>query len=166
MDPIFMQRALELARDAIGKPGMLPYAAVVVRDGAIIGEGVNRSRERLDPTSHGEIEAVKAACKALGTTRLDGAELYTSCEPCAMCVATMMLAGIERFYYAASLADSTAMYARLVAHDPAWTRRIEPLELARQVALPPGERMMQGLPLNSRDGAAVLNAFARHVIEG
>ncbi len=164
MNDQFMQRALDMARDAIGKPGQLPYAAVVVRGDTIIGEGINRSREQFDPTSHGEIEAVKAACQALSTTRLDGTELYSSCEPCAMCVATMYLAGIERFYFAASLADSTAMYARLVAHDPAWTRRIEPDELARQVALAPSDRTMPGLALRQPDGIAVLDAFARHVV--
>lgn len=102
----FMQRALALSAQALTEPGTEPFGAVVVKDGAIVGEGFNHSVARSDPTSHGEIEAIRDACRKLGTVDLAGCDLYTSCEPCAMCVAAMHIAGIRKLYYAASLAQS------------------------------------------------------------
>ena len=103
----FMQRALALSAQALTVPGTEPFGAVVVKDGAIVGEGFNHSVAHADPTSHGEIEAIRDACRRLGTVDLAGCELYTSCEPCAMCVAAMHIAGM---YYAASLAQSGAAF--------------------------------------------------------
>lgn len=102
----FMQRALALSAQALHEPGTEPFGAVVVKDGAIVGEGFNHSVAHSDPTSHGEVEAIRDACRRLGTVDLAGCELYTSCEPCAMCVAAMHIAGIGKLYYAASLAQS------------------------------------------------------------
>jgi tRNA(Arg) A34 adenosine deaminase TadA len=102
----FMQRALALSALALTQPGTEPFGAVVVKDGAIVGEGFNHSVAHSDPTSHGEVEAIRDACRRLGTVDLSGCELYTSCEPCAMCAAAMHIAGIARLYYAASLAQS------------------------------------------------------------
>jgi guanine deaminase len=102
----FMQRALALSAQALTEPGTEPFGAVVVKDGAIVGEGFNHSVAHSDPTSHGEIEAIRDACHKLGTVDLAGCDLYTSCEPCAMCVAAMHIAGIRKLYYAASLAQS------------------------------------------------------------
>lgn len=102
----FMQRALALSAHALTQPGTEPFGAVVVKDGAIVGEGFNHSVAHSDPTSHGEVEAIRDACRRLGTVDLSGCELYTSCEPCAMCAAAMHIAGIARLYYAASLAQS------------------------------------------------------------
>ena len=76
---------------------------MVVKDGKIVGEGLNESAKKFDPTSHGEVEAVRDACRNLKTTDLSGCELYTSCEPCSVCVSTMIMAGISRMYYGASL---------------------------------------------------------------
>ena len=104
--PPFMQRALALSARALTEPGTEPFGAVVVKDGAIVGEGFNHSVAHADPTSHGEVEAIRDACRKLGTVNLAGCELYTSCEPCAMCVAAMHIAGIGKLYYAASLAQS------------------------------------------------------------
>jgi len=101
-----MQRALALSAQALTQPGTEPFGAVVVKDGAIVGEGFNHSVAHSDPTSHGEVEAIRDACRRLGTVDLSGCELYTSCEPCAMCAAAMHIAGIARLYYAASLAQS------------------------------------------------------------
>jgi tRNA(Arg) A34 adenosine deaminase TadA len=105
-DPQFMQRALALSAQALHTPGTEPFGAVVVKDGAIVGEGFNHSVAHADPTSHGEVEAIRDACRRLGTVSLAGCTLYTSCEPCAMCVAAMHIAGIGQLYYAASLAQS------------------------------------------------------------
>lgn len=102
----FMQRALALSAQALTQLGTEPFGAVVVKDGAIVGEGFNHSVAHSDPTSHGEVEAIRDACRRLGTVDLSGCELYTSCEPCAMCAAAMHIAGIARLYYAASLAQS------------------------------------------------------------
>jgi guanine deaminase len=102
----FMQRALALSAQALAEPGTEPFGAVVVKDGAIVGEGFNHSVAHSDPTSHGEVEAIRDACRKLGTVSLAGCQLYTSCEPCAMCVAAMHIAGIGQLYYAASLAQS------------------------------------------------------------
>lgn len=98
----FMARAIELSKAALTKPGTEPFGAVVVLDGEIVGEGLNHSLANLDPTSHGEVEAIRDACRRLGRVDLSGADLYTSCEPCALCVSTMAIAGIAHLYYAAS----------------------------------------------------------------
>src|ERR1043165_311824 len=102
-DEKFMRRAIELSPQALAPPRAGPSGAVVVRDGKIVGEGLNQSAKNFDPTSHGEVEAVRDACRNLKTTDLSGAELYTSCEPCSVCVSTMIMAGISRMYYGASL---------------------------------------------------------------
>ena len=105
-----MQRALALSAQALDEPGTEPFGAVVVKDGAIVGEGFNHSVAHFDPTSHGEIEAIRDACRNLETVNLDGCELYTSCEPCALCAAAMHIAGIGRLYYAASMSQAGAAF--------------------------------------------------------
>ena len=105
-DETFMRRALALSARALDTPGTEPFGAVVVKQGEIVGEGFNHSVAHRDPTSHGEVEAIRDACRRLETLDLAGCELYTSCEPCAMCVAAMHIAGISKLYYAASLAQS------------------------------------------------------------
>ena len=101
----FMARAIEIARTAMLENGAAPFGAVVVRDGEIVGEGVNNVVNHHDPTSHGEVEAIRDAGRRTGSWDLSGCELYTSCEPCEMCVAAMYWARIDRFYYAATLTD-------------------------------------------------------------
>jgi len=112
-DKYFMQRAIDIAAAAIDDPGARPYGAVVVRDGRIIGEGLNRSAEKLDPTSHGETEAIRDACRNTGSTDLTGCTLYASCEPCPLCVAAMLIAGISRLCYAVSTEESAAILSVL-----------------------------------------------------
>jgi len=109
----FMLRALELSAQALHTPGTEPFGAVVVKDGKIVGEGFNHSLAHFDPTSHGETEAIRDACRNLQTVDLRGCELYTSCEPCALCVAAMNIAGIGKMYYAANLTQSDAALADL-----------------------------------------------------
>jgi len=106
----FMKRAIALSAQALTTPGTEPFAALVVKDGVVVGEGFNHSVAHFDPTSHGEIEAIRDACRNLKTVDLGGCELYTSCEPCALCVAAMRIAGIGQLYYAASLAQSGAAF--------------------------------------------------------
>ena len=104
----FMRRAIRISARAVDTPGTEPFGAVVVKDGRIVGEGINRSLMHLDPTSHGETEAIRDACRNLGTVDLRGCELYSSCEPCPLCVAAMYIAGIARLYYAADLATANS----------------------------------------------------------
>lgn len=160
MHDTFMRRALEIARQSLGDPGALPYAAVVVKDGVIVGEGLNRVDGRKDPTSHGEVEAIRDACARLGTIDLTGCDLYTTAEPCSMCVATMYLSGIQRLYYALAVPDSAAFMARLAARDPKWRRRISADDLRREVALPMHQRQMPAEAVLADEAQAVFEEFA------
>ena len=96
-----MARALDLAREA-AQAGEVPVGAVVVKDGAIVGEGHNAPRALADPTAHAEVLALRRAAAALGTGRLDGCELWVTLEPCAMCAGAIVHARIERLYYGAA----------------------------------------------------------------
>ena len=102
----FLRCAIALATKnvASGKGG--PFAAVIVRDGRIVGEGANSVTSTCDPTAHGEVNAIRAACKALGTFTLAGCQLYTSCEPCPMCLAASYWARLDAIYYGCSAADA------------------------------------------------------------
>ena len=102
----FLRRAIEISATAIESPGTEPFGAVIVKDGQIVGEGINRSVMNHDPTSHGETEAIRDACRNLGTVDLRGCALYSSCEPCALCVAAMNIAGIAALYYAADMGQA------------------------------------------------------------
>jgi len=152
----FMARAIELSRLALDAPGLRPFGAVVVKDGRIVGEGVNAAGGKHDPTSHGEVEAVRAACAALATTDLDGCDLYTSCEPCAMCTATMHLAGIARVFYAASADDSAAAFAARGRSASRWPSA----ELRAEIAKPIDARRMPAAQLGRDEAVAVIEAFA------
>jgi tRNA(Arg) A34 adenosine deaminase TadA len=105
-NPEFLRRAIVLAtRNVdIGMGG--PFAAVIVHDGKIVGEGVNTVTSSNDPTAHGEVNAIRAACTALRAFTLAGCELYTSCEPCPMCLAACYWARLDAVYYGASAADA------------------------------------------------------------
>jgi len=106
VNPEFLRRAIQLATQNVreGKGG--PFGAVIVRDGKIIGEGANSVTAGNDPTAHGEINAIRAAARALGQFDLTGCELYTSCEPCPMCLAAAYWARISAIYYGANAADA------------------------------------------------------------
>lgn len=101
----FMARAIEISRRDMLEKGAAPFAAVIVKDGRIVGEGCNQVVANHDPTSHGEVEAIRDAGRNLGTWDLSGCDLYTTCEPCEMCVAAMYWARIDRMYYANTLTD-------------------------------------------------------------
>jgi guanine deaminase len=111
----FLHRAIELAVQN-ASTGQLPFGALVVRDGDILGTGVNTELRDLDPTGHAEVGAVRSACRELGTLTLPGAVLASSCEPCALCHATAVLAGISRVVYAAPKELAAAMLS--AAEDP------------------------------------------------
>jgi guanine deaminase len=105
-NPVFMQRAIQLAIENVraGKGG--PFAAVIVKDGEIVGEGANSVTSTNDPTAHGEINAIRNACRALNTFTLKGCEMYTSCEPCPMCLAATYWARIDAIYFGSNSDDA------------------------------------------------------------
>jgi guanine deaminase len=126
-NPDFMRRAIALASENVrtGRGG--PFGAVIVKSGVIIGEGSNTVTRDNDPTAHAEVSAIRAACKALAAFTLKGCEIYSSCEPCPMCLSAIYWARIDRIWYGNTSAD-----AARIAFDDA--------SLYREVALPPRDR--------------------------
>jgi tRNA(Arg) A34 adenosine deaminase TadA len=102
----FMREAIHLSLQQVrhGKGG--PFGAIVVRDGKVVGRGCNQVTLANDPTAHAEIVAIRAACKRLGMFRLDGCVLYTSCEPCPMCLSAIYWARLGQVYYANTRRDA------------------------------------------------------------
>jgi tRNA(Arg) A34 adenosine deaminase TadA len=95
----FMRRAIALATDNVLTHKGGPFGAVIVKDGQIVGEGVNTVTATNDATAHAEVNAIRNACHKLNTFDLSGCELYTSCEPCPMCWTASYWAGIKTIYY-------------------------------------------------------------------
>jgi guanine deaminase len=98
--------ACAIAGAEAGRGG--PFGAVVVKDGVVIAEACNHVVEKNDPTAHAEVEAIRAACAALGSFQLDGCEVYASCEPCPMCLGALFWARPRAVYFAATRADAAA----------------------------------------------------------
>lgn len=105
-NPEFLRRAIALATQnaTVGTGG--PFGAVIVHGGKIVAEGANSVTATNDPTAHAEMNAIRAAAKALATFTLDGCDLYTSCEPCPMCLAAAYWAHVDAVYYGAGAADA------------------------------------------------------------
>ena len=101
----FMQRAIELSIESINSGGG-PFGSVIVKDDKIISEGMNRVTVDNDPTSHGEIVAIRNACKKLNTFNLSNCSLYSSCEPCPMCMSAIYWSRIGKVYYANTRDDA------------------------------------------------------------
>ena len=102
----FMQRAAELALRKMRENSGGPFGAIIVRGGEVVAEGWNQVTSGNDPTAHAEIVAIRNACASLKTFSLDGCEIYTSCEPCPMCLGAIYWARLERLYYANSRQDA------------------------------------------------------------
>jgi guanine deaminase len=107
MSADFMRRAIALALENI-RAGGGPFAAVIVKDGRIIAEGANRVTATNDPTAHAEVVAIREACRALRSFQLDGCDLYTTCEPCPMCLGAIYWARPSRVFYAGNASDAAA----------------------------------------------------------
>ncbi len=105
-DEKFIIRAIELGRSSMQKNQGGPFGAVVVLDGAILGEGSNSVTSNNDPTAHAEINAIRQACAKKGNYSLEGAVIYTSCEPCPMCLGAIYWARISKVVYAATREDA------------------------------------------------------------
>jgi guanine deaminase len=108
-NPIFMQQAIALATENVTSGAGGPFGAVVVRDGVVIATGANRVTLNNDPTAHAEVMAIRAACQALNTFQLTGCTVYTSCEPCPMCLAAIYWARCSAIYYGNTAADAAAI---------------------------------------------------------
>lgn len=109
----FMKRAIEISRTALTTPGTEPFGAVIVLNGKIVGEGLSRALATLDVTSHGEIEAIRDANRRLKRLDLSDCEIYTSCEPCPLCVAAIGIARLKKMYYAAARDQCSEAFAVL-----------------------------------------------------
>ncbi len=138
-NPEFLRRAIVLATQNVVSGEGGPFGAVVVRAGKIVGEGANAVTATNDPTAHGEIVAMRAAAQALGTFTLAGCALYSSCEPCPMCLAAAYWARLDAIYYGACAADAAQagfddafLYAEM-RKDPAM-RRMPSMQLLGEEA--------------------------------
>ncbi len=128
-EEVFMKEAIRLSITNVteGKGG--PFGAVIVKDGKIIARGANQVTSSNDPTAHAEVVAIRNACKILDTFQLDGCDLYTSCEPCPMCLGAIYWARPARLFYANTKADAAAI-------------QFDDQFIYEEIALPLGERKL------------------------
>jgi tRNA(Arg) A34 adenosine deaminase TadA len=130
MNGKFMREAIRLSIQMMRRGQGGPFGAVVVRKGKIVGRGSNQVTSANDPTAHAEIDAIRAACKRLKTFQLDDCELYTSCEPCPMCLSAIYWARLGNVFYGNTRQDA----ARIDFDDDL---------IYREVALPIGKRTLK-----------------------
>lgn len=141
-----MRRALRLALEHMQAGEGGPFGAVVVCQGQVVGEGWNQVIKTNDPTAHAEVQAIRAACARLGRFELPDCELYTSCEPCPMCLGAAYWARIPRVYFAADRHEA----ARGGFQDE---------DMYRELALDPAARRVALLPLLAEEGRAPFDAW-------
>jgi tRNA(Arg) A34 adenosine deaminase TadA len=139
MDNTFMARAIQLALDNVRSGNGGPFGAVIVRDGNFFAEAANRVTASNDPTAHAEVLAIRKACQKMGGFELKGCEIYSSCEPCPMCLGAIYWARLDRVYFAGQAADAarygfddSAIYAEF-NHPPA-ERKIPMIAMMRDEA--------------------------------
>lgn len=140
-----MRRAIALAVENVANGGG-PFGAVIARDGEIVAEGVNRVTANYDPTAHAEVSAIRTACSQLQTFDLTGCEIYTSCEPCPMCLGAIYWAHLDRIYYGANQHDAAA-----INFDDAF--------IYRELAVPVEEREKQMTALLPDEALAAFEAW-------
>jgi guanine deaminase len=107
-NPIFMEKAIALATENVTSGRGGPFGSVIVRDGSVVATGANLVTVANDPTAHAEVVAIRNACAALASFRLDGCQIYTSCEPCPMCLGAIHWAHCDAIFYGNSSADAAA----------------------------------------------------------
>ena len=135
-----MRRAIELAVQNVQTGAGGPFAALVVKDGKVIAQGTNRVTATNDPTAHAEVVAIREACRALGSFQLDACDLYTTCEPCPMCLGAIYWARPARVFFAGNAKDAAAagfddrfIYEQLAQpHDQ---RKIPMIQILREESL-------------------------------
>ena len=134
-----MRKAIELSVKNVAEGGG-PFGAVIARNGEIVATGVNRVTDEHDPTAHAEVSAIRAACRKLNTFDLSGCEIYTSCEPCPMCLGAIYWAHLDRMYYgnnqhdAAEIGFDDAFIYKEIALKPE-ERRLAPTRLLPEEAI-------------------------------
>ena len=139
-DKEFMRRAIELAQNGVDANDGGPFGAIVVCDGEIVGEGCNRVTSTNDPTAHAEVVAIREACKKLNSFQLAGCIIYTSCEPCPMCLGAIYWARPKQMFFACTREDAAEVgfddqliYEEL--ERPIAERRIESINFLRDEGL-------------------------------
>lgn len=147
MHEAFMRRAIALSREKMREDEGGPFAAVIVRDGTIIAEGWNQVTGHNDPTAHAEIVAIREACRTLGCFSLEGCAIYTSCEPCPMCLSAIHWAHIDHVYYANTAGDAAS-----IGFDDA--------RLYAELALPAGARTLSMTRLLAGEALEVFSEWA------
>lgn len=119
----YMQMAIDEARSGIKMQHGGPFGSVIVKDGKIVGSGHNMVLKNNDPTCHGEVSAIRNACANLGTFDLGGCELYTTGEPCPMCISACLWANISKVYYGCTLEDNSSIGFRDTRFDGLFSGR-------------------------------------------
>ena len=141
-----MQEAIRLAIEGVSTGRGGPFGAVVVKDGQIVGRGCNEVTTSNDPTAHAEILAIRQACRELGVFHLADCELYTSCEPCPMCLSAIYWARIERYYFGCTAHDAVAIdFADEV--------------IRHELSVPPAQRAIPAIPLMRAEALAAFAAW-------
>ncbi len=140
MDNLFMARAIQLAVENVRSASGGPFGAVIVRDGGIVAEGANQVTSSNDPTAHAEVLAIRAACAKLKAFELHDCDIYTSCEPCPMCLGAIYWARLSRIYFASAAVDASkagfddSLIYREIAQ-PHAQRAIPMIQLMREESL-------------------------------
>ena len=140
-----MREAIRLASANVENGGG-PFGAVIVRGGEIIATGVNRVTANCDPTAHAEVSAIRAAAQKLGTFNLSGCDIYSSCEPCPMCLGAIYWARLDRLFYGNTKAD-----AARIGFDDAF--------IYKELALPLSERTLRAEQLLGKEAIATFEAW-------
>jgi len=140
MDQSFMARAIELSIENVRSDRGGPFGAVIVKDGSIIAEGTNQVTSTHDPTAHAEVIAIRQACRNLSVFQLHRCEIYTSCEPCPMCLGAIYWAHLSRIYFATHATDASTVgfddsliYREIT--QPYSKRQIPMIQMMREEAL-------------------------------
>lgn len=138
-DRKFMRQAIDLSIENVRNGGG-PFGAVIVRNGEVVATGVNNVVPHCDPTAHAEVSAIRRACQRIGDFKLDGCTIYTSCEPCPMCLSAIYWAGIERIFYGNTKQDAEDInFSDKFIYDelalPMTERRVPAVNIMREEAL-------------------------------
>ena len=143
-----MRRAIELSLENVRSGQGGPFAALVVKNGEILASGTNQVTSTSDPTAHAEIVAIREACRKLGQFQLAGCEIYTTCEPCPMCLGAIYWARPAKVYFGGTAADAAA-----VGFDDSF--------IYRQLAIPMSERAVPMVPLMREEALAAFREWER-----
>ena len=138
-DRKFMRQAIDLSIENVCNGGG-PFGAVIVRNGEVVATGVNNVVPHCDPTAHAEVSAIRKACQKVGDFKLDGCTIYTSCEPCPMCLSAIYWSGIERIFYGNTKQDAEDInFSDKFIYDelalPMTERRVPAVNIMREEAL-------------------------------